>query len=97
MHHVPESSSPPVSTARAVLDAGKSSTKRIASGYSDRFLHWQNNIQGGLGEGLFGFGFALDILISLILRLMLQHKIYGDYESYKPLESHMKLVLMHAE
>lgn len=35
--------------------------------------------------------------VFFILELMLHTKIYGDYESPKPLESHMRLPLMHAE
>lgn len=49
MHHMPESSSPLVSLAKALLGAEKSHA--TASSYSDKFSHRQNNIKDGLGGG----------------------------------------------
>lgn len=101
MPRMPESSSPLVSAARAVPDAGKSGA--TVSGYSERFLHRQTNIKGGLGGGLVFLGFfcvclfALDSLIFLILDLMLHCKIYRDHKSYKPLEGQKRPALMHAQ
>lgn len=95
VHCVPESSST-VSTVLVILDAEKSSTKKSVSWYSERFLHWKNHAEGRLGD-LSGFIFAWDCLLFLILELMLYTKIYGDYESHKPVESHTRLPLMHTE
>lgn len=97
---MPESSSPLVSVAQAVLDRGKLCA--TVSQFLSLVLTQQNNIIDGFDEGfglfvLFCVSFSHINVIFLILDLMLHHKIYKDHKSYKPLEGQKRPALMNIE